>query len=264
MFGGAIAQRPQIDIHSSAEHRSADGTVWRGKSRTGRCGEAMDCAKSGVGQAQPPNRLASARSSRMPGSAIPSWYARPAIVAERRIPSRASASLNGLARRDSKGSMSWDSASIPLAAMVGRGSRPADLDRHQRPWAACSGLRRLALTPPPDNTELRVTSEPVPAVVGTATQGSPGLVIGRPAPMTSRWSTGSVPPVASTATALADIQRAAAAESENRVAAGSAASATADAHQLDRRLGRDPVAMLEMPASVSAVRTASARDGYGP
>ena len=37
-----------------------------------------------------------------------------------------------------------------------------------------SGLRRLAFTPSPDSTALRVTSDPVPAVVGMADAGQPG------------------------------------------------------------------------------------------
>ena len=57
--------------------------------------------------------------------------------------------------------------------------------------------------PPLDSTALRVTSEPVPAVVGTAMNGRPGLTIGRPAPTTSRKSSGSAPAVASPAVALA-------------------------------------------------------------
>jgi hypothetical protein len=51
-----------------------------------------------------------------------------------------------------------------------------------------SALRRLALTRCPDeaSTALAVTSAPVPAVVGTATQGTAGRVMVRPDPMTSR------------------------------------------------------------------------------
>ena len=89
--------------------------------------------------------------------------------------------------------MSWESASMPLAAMVGLGRPTSRSGSTTATLGSISGLRRLALTPPPDSTELRVTSEPVPAVVGTATQGRPGVTIGRPAPMTSRCSRGSVP-----------------------------------------------------------------------
>ena len=50
------------------------------------------------------------------------------------------------------------------------------------------GLRRLALTrcSGEARTALRVTSEPVPAVVGTATNGSDGRSSGCPRPTTSR------------------------------------------------------------------------------
>ena len=51
-----------------------------------------------------------------------------------------------------------------------------------------SGLRRLAFTrcSGEDSTALRVTSEPVPAVVGMATKGAEGRAIGCPRPTTSR------------------------------------------------------------------------------
>ena len=51
-----------------------------------------------------------------------------------------------------------------------------------------SGLRRLAFTPCSGDasTAFLVTSEPVPAVVGTATNGSDGRVSGWPRPTTSR------------------------------------------------------------------------------
>ena len=111
--------------------------------------------------------------------------------------------MNGLARCDSKGSMSWESASIPLVAMVGGGTPTSRSGSTTATFGSSSGLRRLALTPLPESTELRVTSEPVPAVVGTATHGSPGRSIGRPAPITSRWSRGSVPEIPRTAAALA-------------------------------------------------------------
>ena len=54
--------------------------------------------------------------------------------------------------------------------------------------AFVEGLRRLAFTrcSGEDNTALRVTSEPVPAVVGIATKGAEGRAIGCPRPTTSR------------------------------------------------------------------------------
>ncbi len=50
------------------------------------------------------------------------------------------------------------------------------------------GLRRLAFTPWAGEriTALRVASAPLPAVVGTAMQGSPGYRIVLPLPITSR------------------------------------------------------------------------------
>jgi hypothetical protein len=50
-----------------------------------------------------------------------------------------------------------------------------------------NGLRRLTFTrcSGEPNTALRVTSEPVPAVVGIATYGTAGFVNGLPAPMIS-------------------------------------------------------------------------------
>ena len=160
--------------------------------------------------------------------------------------------------------MSWDSASMPLAAIVVLGRPSSRSGSTTATFGSISGLLRLALTPPPDSTELRVTSEPVPAVVGTATQGRPGLSIGRPAPMTSRCSRGSIPEVASTAAALAT---SIALPPPNPSTASQPASASSAMAARTRSIDGSvatPNGMLEMPASLSADRIASARDVVRP
>src|SRR5664279_154464 len=67
-----------------------------------------------------------------------------------------------------------------------------------------SGLRKLAFTPcsVEPSTAFRVTSLPVPAVVGTAMNGKGEVLIVRPLPITSRNSSGSPPLVAIAAIAF--------------------------------------------------------------
>jgi hypothetical protein len=77
--------------------------------------------------------------------------------------------------------------------------------------------------------------------------------------MISRWSITSVPDVASTARALADIQRAAPTDSEDGIAARFQEQVKAGAYPLDRWLGRDAEHTLEISASLSADRIPSAR-----
>ena len=84
--------------------------------------------------------------------------------------------------------MSCDSASRPLAASTGAG-RPASRSGSTiAARASISGLRKLAFTPCSGDasTAFLVTSDPVPAVVGTATKGSDGRTSGLPWPTTSR------------------------------------------------------------------------------
>ena len=82
------------------------------------------------------------------------------------------------------------------------------------------------MTPPPDSTELRVTSEPVPAVVGTATQGSP--VFQR---VDSR--------AGEQCGSFGDIDRTTAAESQYGIAARVGQQRHGSAHPLDGWFGRD-------------------------
>ena len=75
------------------------------------------------------------------------------------------------------------------------------------------GLRRLALTPcvGEPRTALRVTSDPVPAVVGTQTHGSDGRASGRPSPIDLE--------IAQRIAAVGDERRGGLAEVERRPAA---------------------------------------------
>ena len=184
MIGGPIAQRAQVDLDRRGEDGGTDRTVRGGEPGADRGREAVHGAQPGVGQAQTAEqagqRKVVAYATR---PTMPFVAARRSDRAERRTPSRARASVNGLARRDSSGSMSWDSASMPLAAMVDPGRPTSRSGSTTATFGSSNGLRRLALTPSPARTALRVTSEPVPAVVGTATKGRPGRTIGRPAPI---------------------------------------------------------------------------------
>ena len=84
--------------------------------------------------------------------------------------------------------MSCDSASRPLAASVGRGVPTSRSGSTIASRASMGGLRRLAFTAASVtvSTALRVTSALVPAVVGTATQGTAGRCRTRPRPTVSR------------------------------------------------------------------------------
>ena len=160
--------------------------------------------------------------------------------------------------------MSWESASIPLVAMVSWGTPTSRSGSTTATFGSSSGLRRLALTPPPESTELRVTSEPVPAVVGTATQGSPGASIGRPAPITSRWSRGSLPDMPRTAAALATSSALPPPNPRTASQPDSASSATAARTRPIDGSAATANTTLEMSTSDSAARMASARDAVRP
>ena len=79
-------------------------------------------------------------------------------------------------------------ASRPLAAVTGGGHETVSSASTRATRGIISGLRRLALTrcDGTASTALAVTSAPVPAVVGTATQGTAGRVMACPDPTTSR------------------------------------------------------------------------------
>ena len=80
------------------------------------------------------------------------------------------------------------SASRPLAAVTCGGQDAVSSGSTSATRGIISVLRRLALTrcAGEARTALAVTSAPVPAVVGTATQGTAGWVMARPDPTTSR------------------------------------------------------------------------------
>ena len=84
--------------------------------------------------------------------------------------------------------MSCDRASSPLEATTAAGRRASRSGSTRATRASMSGLRRLALAPwaREVSTAFFVTSEPVPAVGGMATNGADGRVNGRPRPTTSR------------------------------------------------------------------------------
>ena len=96
--------------------------------------------------------------------------------------------MTGVARTETNGSRHWVSASRPLAAVTGGGHDAVSSGSTSATRGIISGLRRLALSrcSGTASTALAVTSAPVPAVVGTATQGAAGRVIFCPEPTTSR------------------------------------------------------------------------------
>ncbi len=138
-------------------------------------------------RAMPLQRLASAMSARAALS-VPSRKARRSAVAARPIPPSHNASVIGFARHDTYASMSCVSASSPVVAVSAGGRSSVSEGSTIANRGRSDGPRRLTFTPCARDaiTEFRVTSLPVPAVVGMATQGSAGFSSGRPRPITSR------------------------------------------------------------------------------
>ena len=134
----------------------------------------------------PPNTAHTDMSVRA-STSVPSAYARRSPVPARRNPSRASPSVSGLARTDTSGSRHWVSASSPLDAVTAGGHGTVSRGSTSATAGSISGLRRLAFTASAVevSTAFAVTSEPVPAVVGTATYGTGRCAIGTPRPTAS-------------------------------------------------------------------------------
>ena len=111
--------------------------------------------------------------SRAPRMSWPFGIGTRQVDAARRSPSRQNASVRGLARGETKGSISWVNASSPVLAVRCGGRSRVRSGSTMATFASIIALRRLALTPcsGEPRTALRVTSEPVPAVVGTAMKG---------------------------------------------------------------------------------------------
>ncbi len=94
----------------------------------------------------------------------------------------------GLARPLTYGSISWVSASRPVLAVRAGGKSQVNSGSTSATLGSIKGLRKLTLSRCPGEvrTELRVTSAPVPAVVGIASIGAGGRAKALPPPMTSR------------------------------------------------------------------------------
>ena len=154
-----------------------------------------------LASARPPHRLTQAISSR--ASASSASISRRIAASPRGIASRHNASVSGFVRVQTKGSITWVTASRPEASVTGRGQPSVSAGSTIARRGSIRASRRLTLrrcsgTP---ITALRVTSAPVPAVVGMATKGKGGWSSGRPCPTTSRWS--SIGRVAGTSAAMA-------------------------------------------------------------
>ena len=100
---------------------------------------------------------------------------KPSLAA--RKPERASASVMGLARIETKDSSNWVKASMPLAA-ISSGGQPISKSGSTMAQAATSRSSRKDFLKPSAprrvSTAFFVASEPVPAVVGTAMNGVAG------------------------------------------------------------------------------------------
>mmetsp|Transcript_11035 Transcript_11035/g.16251 ORF Transcript_11035/g.16251 Transcript_11035/m.16251 type:complete len:269 (-) Transcript_11035:105-911(-) len=135
----------------------------------------------------PPSREAIAKSSR--ASRFAGW--RQAVRRERaarRAPSLARASVMGVPRWDTRGSMHWVRASRPECAVTVAGADTMRAGSTRATAGIIRGLRSDTFTPWAvlRTTLFFVTSLPVPAVVGTATQGRGRASSGCPFPTTSR------------------------------------------------------------------------------
>ncbi len=77
---------------------------------------------------------------------------------------------------------------MPVRAVTAGGREYVSSGSTMARRGSIQALRRLTLTRCwwEASTALRVTSDPVPAVVGMAMKGSGGLISGWPLPMTSR------------------------------------------------------------------------------
>ena len=98
------------------------------------------------------------------------------------------ASVSGLAFTDTYGSISCVRASIPVDAVSAGGSASVSSGSTTASAGSINGLRRLTFwwLSGTVRTAFRVTSAPVPAVVGTAMNGRDRAVMACPRPTTSR------------------------------------------------------------------------------
>ena len=118
----------------------------------------------------------------------PSSNARRSERATRGNASRQIASVKGLAFAETYGSINCVSASIPVDAVNAGGSASVSSGSTTASAGSISGLRRLTFwwLSGTVKTAFRVTSAPVPAVVGTAMNGRDRAAIVSPRPTTSR------------------------------------------------------------------------------
>ena len=105
---------------------------------------------------------------------------------------------------DTNGSRHCVSASSPVLAVTSGGSEYVSSGSTIATVGSIDGLRRLTFTRASStmSTALRVTSAPVPAVVGMAIVGTEGSASGRARPTTSRYSMSGSRLVISAATAF--------------------------------------------------------------
>ena len=122
--------------------------------------------------AAPPAKAAAIKDAR---AASPSGSSAARISANTRaIPSKARASITGLAGSAKKPSMQWDSASMPVAAISRRGKVRTRSGSQIATRGTRKGLRVPIAGPPASvcSAETGELSLPVPAVVGMAISGA--------------------------------------------------------------------------------------------
>ena len=139
--GARAARARRVHAQHGGQQRRADRAVRRREHPAERRREPVHGAQAGVGQAEAAEQagqrerlaIGGRRSGRRRARRRARAAARPPSA---RIPSRASASVSGLARTDRNGSMSCDSASRPLAASTAGGQAGEQIgidDRRRAP-----------------------------------------------------------------------------------------------------------------------------------
>ena len=154
-----------------------------------------------LANASPPHRLTHAISSRLSGHSLAISVL--SALMPRGIASRQRASVKGFARAHSQGSITWVRASRPEARVTARGVLSVSDGSTIARSGSMRSSRRLTLRCCSGTliTAFFVTSAPVPAVVGMATNGSGLASNRRPVPTTSRYSIAG--PCAGTSAAIA-------------------------------------------------------------
>ena len=177
--GLPASQRRQVDPGGGRDQGPAGGAVGNREEGAERRRQTVHRTQPGLGQGRPRGQGGEGETAApgpRRGPLPPSRAAqKPAANASR--PAQANASERGWARTDTAASRSWVSASIPCAAISGRGTLASSSGSTTATRATSASSRNERLKPcgpRRERTAFMVASEPVPAVVGTATSGRAG------------------------------------------------------------------------------------------